>query len=102
MSKLFTVFLNFQDRVVGIGQFESDSPINVLSSFIKKSESLNEYDRDYLLSLVKPECFTQLKSDRGVWLFNFSAPDYFSRKWPNNNMVYGGYIVQTDPESETR
>lgn len=49
---LYTILIDFEDRTMGIDQFEAESPNQALEDFILKAESLDNYDRKLLLSII--------------------------------------------------
>ncbi len=98
-NKLFTIFLSFSDHLVSIGQYEADTPEDSLKQFINATEALEGYDRNLLLKSIMP--LVHIAHDKGIWSFNFD-PDLMEIKWPDDNPVLGGHIVQTDRNAPAR
>lgn len=92
-NKLFTIFLNFSDHLVGIGQYEAETPEESLRQFLSSTEALEGYNRDLLLKSLMP--LIHIAQERGIWTFFFD-PDFRETKWAEANPVLGGHIVQTD------
>jgi hypothetical protein len=103
MKKLYSVFISFSDHLVGIGQYQAETPIEALQEFIKTNESLEGYDRSFLMQCIHPESLIHTAEIKGIWGILFSNVDLrLSTKWPNDNAVLGGHIVQTDPDAPIR
>ena len=49
---LYTILIEFEDRTVGIGQYEADSPEQALINFTRTAESLEDYDRKKIISII--------------------------------------------------
>ncbi len=98
MKNLFTILLSFSDHLVGIGQYNEETALDALKSFIASSEALEGYDRELLVKSIIP--LVHYKNDKGVWGFNFDPEQDFSGT--NDNPVLGGTIIQTDPKAPVR
>lgn len=98
-TKLFTVFMNFHDGVLGVGQYSTVTAEEAVREFILNSEALEHYDRELLVKSLGS--LMHVAKEKGIWLFTFD-PDIFSQEWPDDNPVLGGHVVQTDDEAPTR
>ena len=102
---LYTILIEFEDRRVGIGQFEAESLVQALKEFINQSESLEEYDRNKILSIItnrssQGNLLMHIADNlKGFWIINFGM-DLLDI--PELSNIYGGYIIQTDPNGPTR
>lgn len=95
MKKLFTIFIDFEDHLVGIHQVESDTANNALLDALKNNQSLEYHDRDLLIKSLQP--LIKFNDDKGLWSYYFN-PDV--RIVPEDrNLVLGGHIVQTDSQA---
>jgi hypothetical protein len=96
---LYTILISFEDRTVGIDQFEAETPQKALEEFINKAESLEEYDRKKIFSLIinrsrQGNLLMHIaKNLKGFWIIDLGTD--FS-DIPELSSIYGGYIVQTD------
>jgi hypothetical protein len=88
---LYTILISFEDRTVGIDQFEAETPQKALEEFINKAESLEEYDRKKIFSLIINR--SRQGNLKGFWIIDLGTD--FS-DIPELSSIYGGYIVQTD------
>jgi len=96
---LYTILIDFADRLVGIGQYSAVSPKEALMSFIKSNGSLEGYNREGVA-----EAFNELihvANDKGIWLILFK-PEILEIKVHADNPILGGTIVQTDPAAPVR
>lgn len=98
MNKLFTILISFSDHLVGIGQYEAETPLAALMNFIKLSESLEGYDRELLIKSTMP--LVHYAGDKGIWAFHFDPELEFAGQ--DDNPVLGGTIIQTDPNGPVR
>lgn len=98
MNKLFTVLITFSDHLVGVGQYQVETPLDALKNLIKLSESLKGYDRDLLIKSIMP--LVHYADMKGVWGFHFNPELNFAG--PDDNPVLGGEIIQTDPSGPIR
>lgn len=99
MKKLYTILLGFSDHATGIDQYEAESAEDAVRKFIKSAESLENYDRNLLDSNLRP--LIHVAKKKGFWSFFFD-PNLMDIKWPDDNPVLGGYVVQTDPNGPVR
>lgn len=93
MKKTYTILINFSDHIIGIGQFESDSPELALKDFIKTHESLDGYDRQILFESLM--ALLQFKDLHNVWYFGFDSNLLSTLEWHDDNPILGGHIVQS-------
>ncbi len=91
MKNKYTILINFSDHLIGIGQYQSESPESALKDFIKSSESLEGYDRTLLNNSIMP----LLNPFKGVWSFHFN-PKLMTMEWYEDNAVLGGHIIQSE------
>ncbi len=98
MNKLFTITISFSDHLIGLDQYEAETPIGALKEFIKLSESLEGYDRILLEKSLMP--LVHYADMKGVWGFHFDPSVDLGGKY--DNLVLGGQIIQTDPTSPRR
>lgn len=72
--KLYTVFIFFEDKTVGIGQYLAENSNSSLLRFIKESESLQKYNREQLITLLikrkNPTIQVAMKI-KGLWIIDF-------------------------------
>jgi hypothetical protein len=95
---LYTILIDFEDRTMGIDQFEGESVIQALEKFVLKAESLDNYDRQLLLSIIhnrskQDVLLTHIAYLKGFWIINFGV-DLIDN--PGLSEIFGGYIIQTD------
>ncbi len=67
MKRLFTVIVSFSDHLVGIEQYEEETPLDALKKLIATSEALVGYDRDLLSKSIMP--LLHYKVGKGIWGF---------------------------------
>ncbi len=93
MKNMYTILINFSDHLIGIGQYESESPEVALKDFINSHESLDGYDRVLLANSIMP--LLKPNKIKGVWSFHFN-PELMTMEWYENNAVLGGHIIQSE------
>ena len=97
--KLYTVILGFGDHRQGLGQYQAESPLEALHSFVKTNESIEHFDREKLLAAIAKDPFIQLKNFKGLWSVIFSPTKLLEITGPDNDYVLGGFVIQSDPNA---
>ena len=96
---LYTILIHFEDRTTGIGQFKAESPEEALFEFINRNESLMEYDRSKILSIVRNRFLQRnllihiADNFKGFWILDFGIEFIEDESLAP---IFGGYIIQTD------
>lgn len=98
MKKLFTVFVSFEDHLVGVQQIEAESAMEALKESLSTSEAYEGYDREVLIKSIIP--LIHYADNKGLWGFGFDPDANLSGE--EGNPVLGGYVVQTDINAPTR
>ena len=80
-----------------MGQYTTSSPIDTLREFVHTHVSLENCDRDHILSSLREMPLMQLADITGLWTIKFNA-NIIQGEWPNNNPIVGGEIIQTEQE----
>jgi len=102
---LYTILFEFEDRTAGIDQFSAQSPLQALELFINNTESLRDYDRSRLLSIMKYRAdqdtlLNHIANNlKGFWVIGFGTDLLDIAELSS---IYGGYIIQTDPNGPER
>lgn len=102
---LYTILIDFEDRTIGVGQYEAEGPCLALKKFVESSESLSEYDRSKLLSIVnerskQDNLLIHIANEmKGLWAIFFGT-DLLDI--PELSTIYGGHIIQTDQNGPVR
>ena len=68
-TNLYTVLINFADHIVGIGQYETETPEKALELFVQENESLENYDRERLMKAINP--LIHIRDFKGFWIASF-------------------------------
>ena len=101
LMNLYTVLLAFEDQTNGIDQFEAKSPDLALEEFVLKAKSLDNYDRQSLLSIIRKrsgesKLLIQVADLKGIWILNFGTKLIDVQELSS---IFGGYIIQSDFKS---
>lgn len=102
---LYTILIEFEDRRVGIDQFRAESPDQALHKFVTHAESLEEYDRRKILPILtfrsnQGNLLIHISNDlKGFWTIDFGLD---LANIPELSSIYGGFIIQTDPNGPIR
>lgn len=98
MKNLYTVFITFQDHLVGIQQIKAESALEALQQSLRTSEAYEGYDRELLVKSILR--VIHIAGNKGLWSIIFN-PDA-DLKGPEDNPILGGHIVQTDHNGPVR
>ena len=93
-KKLYTLLINFADHIVGVGQYQAETPERALELFVQENELLEGYDREKLMRAINP--LLPIRDIKGFWIASFSETNIGGE---NDNPVLGGHVVQADPEA---
>jgi len=101
---LYTVLLAFEDRTNGIDQFEAKSPDQALEEFVLSAKSLDKYDRQSLLFIIRKRSkesnlLIHVADLKGIWILNFGTELIDVRELSS---IFGGYIIQSDINGQPR
>ena len=102
---LYTVIVDFEDRTNGIQQYEAETPEQALLEFIKQAESLEDYNRQGILSALSSRRENQkllihVANDlHGFWIIDFGLDLNDVEEFSS---ILGGYVIQTDKEGPRR
>jgi hypothetical protein len=99
---LYTVIMSFSDHRQGIGQYEVESPLDALKTFIKESEALKGFDREKLLASIQPGPFIHLKKHKGFWIALFNPEVLLELSNSDGDKALGAHVVQSDPNGPER
>ena len=107
MKKLYTVFLTFADFTFAVEQYQANSVEDAVKIFFQEAECLQDYNRKELLSVIekrlkdKSALIHVADGLRGVWLINV-GPDFPKKLKGEQEAIYGGRVIQTDPHAPRR
>src|SRR5215470_12870237 len=99
---LYTVIMGFSDHRQGVGQYEAESPLQALKTFIENSESLHGFDRQKLLNGISSDPFIHLKHFKGIWVARFVPAVISEIADSNGDKVLGAHVLQSDPNGPER
>lgn len=94
---LYTVIISFSDHRKGLGQYNAQTPLDALKTFIETNESIGGFDRNRILNAINTPPFIHIKNFKGLWIIRFLPKNILDVAGPDGDRILGGYILQSDP-----
>ena len=97
---LFTVSATFSDFTAAYEQYDAEGPAQALAAFISNAAALSEYDRESRAVAARTEGHRLIHvadGKHGLWVWHLVIEVEHEEV-----ALYGGCIVQTDPNGPVR
>ncbi|PIT90563.1 MAG: hypothetical protein COU22_01425 [Candidatus Komeilibacteria bacterium CG10_big_fil_rev_8_21_14_0_10_41_13] len=106
MKKFYTVSITFADFTKSVDQYEANSPEEAVDLCFQQAECFADYNRDMLVKVMqqrlddKKALIHVADGLKGVWLVVVGTE--FQDFEGELEAIYGGIVVQTDPNGPRR
>jgi hypothetical protein len=91
--QLYTVRIDFEDRTFAVEQVAAETPQQALKAACRQSQALAKHEEAALSVMLEQAHIFQVAEILGVWSWHLAS---------TNAGIFGGIIVQTDPNAPNR